>query len=134
MLAIGEGAKQQVIAQIGQMGTNLLTVRPQFRNARGYAGAIATATVAVDGSGMVTVVSDSTPQGQGHRTVLAQIVADQLGVRLEDVHVTTGDTRRMAYAVGTFASRGAVMSGNAVALAAKLKAQGTTAIVVEAER
>jgi len=36
MLAIGEGAKQQVIAQIGQMGTNLLTVRPQFRNARGY--------------------------------------------------------------------------------------------------
>ena len=44
MLAIGEGAKQQVIAQIGQMGTNLLTVRPQFRNARGYNGPIATLT------------------------------------------------------------------------------------------
>jgi aerobic carbon-monoxide dehydrogenase large subunit len=41
-------------------------------------------------------------------------------VRLEDVHVTTGDTRRMPYAVGTFASRGAVMSGNAVALAARV--------------
>src|SRR5262249_48444768 len=44
MLAIGEGAKRQVIAQIGQMGTNLLTVRPQFRNARGYNGPIATLT------------------------------------------------------------------------------------------
>jgi macrolide transport system ATP-binding/permease protein len=44
MLAIGEGAKQQVIAQIGQMGTNLLSVRPQFRNARGYNGPIATLT------------------------------------------------------------------------------------------
>ena len=40
-------------------------------------------------------------------------------MRLEDVHVTTGDTRRMAYAVGTFASRAAVMSGNAIALAAR---------------
>ena len=37
MLAIGEGAKQQVIAQIGQMGTNLLNVRPQFRNEIGRA-------------------------------------------------------------------------------------------------
>ena len=61
-----------------------------------------------------------TTQGQGHQTILAQIVADELGVRIEDVHVTTGDTRRMPYAVGTFASRGAVMSGNAVALAARV--------------
>jgi macrolide transport system ATP-binding/permease protein len=44
MLAIGEGAKQQVIAQIGQMGTNLLSIRPQVRNARGYNGPIATLT------------------------------------------------------------------------------------------
>lgn len=41
------------------------------------------------------------------------------GVRIEDVHVTTGDTRRMGYAVGTFASRAAVMSGNAIAAAAR---------------
>jgi CO/xanthine dehydrogenase Mo-binding subunit len=46
-------------------------------------------------------------------------VANELGVRIEDVHVTTGDTRRMPYAVGTFASRAAVMSGNAIALAAR---------------
>jgi aerobic carbon-monoxide dehydrogenase large subunit len=52
--------------------------------------------------------------------VFAQIVADELGVPFEDVTVTTGDTRRMPYSVGTFASRAAVMSGNAVGLAAKV--------------
>ena len=44
MLAIGEGAKQRVVQQIGSMGTNLLVVRPQYRNARGYLGPIATLT------------------------------------------------------------------------------------------
>ena len=75
--------------------------------------------VHVETSGRVNVATGLTTQGQGHQTILAQIVADELGVPIEDVHVTTGDTRRMAYAVGTFASRGAVMSGNAVALAAR---------------
>ncbi|MGL5850155.1 MAG: molybdopterin cofactor-binding domain-containing protein, partial [Phycicoccus sp.] len=76
--------------------------------------------VQVETSGRVNVATGLTTQGQGHQTVLAQIVADELGVPFDDVHVTTGDTRRMAYAVGTFASRGAVMSGNAVALAARV--------------
>lgn len=58
-------------------------------------------------------------QGQGHKTILAQIVSDELGVPFEMVDVVTGDTRRMAYAVGTFASRSAVVSGNAVAMAAR---------------
>lgn len=75
--------------------------------------------VHVETSGRVNVATGLTTQGQGHQTSLAQIVADELGVSIEDVHVTTGDTRRMPYAVGTFASRGAVMSGNAVALAAR---------------
>ena len=51
--------------------------------------------------------------------MFAQLVASELGVPIEDVEVTTGDTRRFGYAVGTFASRAAVMSGNAVALAAR---------------
>ena len=76
--------------------------------------------VHVETSGRVNVATGLTTQGQGHQTILAQIVADELGVAIDDVHVTTGDTRRMAYAVGTFASRGAVMSGNAVMLAARV--------------
>ena len=75
--------------------------------------------VQIETSGRVNVATGLTSQGQGHETVLAQIVADVLGVRFEDVYVTTGDTRRFGYAVGTFASRTAVMSGNAVALAAR---------------
>ncbi|HZD66302.1 MAG TPA: aerobic carbon-monoxide dehydrogenase large subunit [Acidimicrobiales bacterium] len=80
-----------------------------------YEGAL----VQVEPSGRVRVSTGLTTQGQGHQTVLAQIAADELGVAIEDITVTTGDTRRFGWAVGTFASRTAVMSGNAVALAAR---------------
>ncbi|MGZ4545778.1 MAG: molybdopterin cofactor-binding domain-containing protein, partial [Blastococcus sp.] len=91
--------------------------------------------VQVLGSGKVLVSTGLTSQGQGHETVFAQIVASELGVPIEDVEVHTGDTRRFGYAVGTFASRAAVMSGNAVALAArgvKEKALRIAADVLEA--
>jgi carbon-monoxide dehydrogenase large subunit len=77
------------------------------------------AHVVVETSGKVKVATGLTTQGQGHQTVLAQIVADELGVPMADVQVVTGDTRAFGYAVGTFASRTAVMSGSAVALAAR---------------
>src|SRR5262245_42834334 len=75
--------------------------------------------VHVETNGRVMVATGLTSQGQGHETVFAQIVADELGVDATDVYVTTGDTRRFPYAVGTYASRAAVMSGNAIALAAR---------------
>ncbi|HEU5108215.1 MAG TPA: aerobic carbon-monoxide dehydrogenase large subunit [Micromonosporaceae bacterium] len=77
------------------------------------------AHIRVETSGKVVVATGLTTQGQGHQTVFAQIAAEELGVPVEDVTVVTGDTRRFKYAVGTFASRAAVMSGNAVALAAR---------------
>ncbi|MEO6955574.1 MAG: aerobic carbon-monoxide dehydrogenase large subunit [Antricoccus sp.] len=76
--------------------------------------------VQVETNGKVKVSTGLTSQGQGHQTAFAQIVADELGVPIEMVEVTTGDTRRFPYAVGTFASRAAVMSGNAIALAARV--------------
>lgn len=88
--------------------------------------------VHVEPSGRVTVATGLTSQGQGHETMLAQIVADELGVPISSVQVTTGDTRRFGYAVGTFASRAAVMSGNAVALAARAVAGKATRIAGEA--
>ena len=88
--------------------------------------------VHVETSGQVFVATGLTSQGQGHETAFAQIVADELGVRFEDVHVTTGDTRRMPYAVGTFASRAAVMSGNAVAAAAKVVREKALRIAADA--
>jgi carbon-monoxide dehydrogenase large subunit len=75
--------------------------------------------VTVETSGKVKVATGLTSQGQGHQTAFAQIVADELGVAFEDVEVVTGDTRRAPYSVGTFASRAAVVSGSAIALAAR---------------
>src|SRR6476620_6740183 len=90
------------------------------------------AHVHVETSGKVKVALGLTSQGQGHRTVFAQIVADELGVPFDDVEVTTGDTRRMPYAVGTFASRAAVMIGSAVALAARQVRAKAVRIAAEA--
>src|SRR4249920_1020318 len=56
--------------------------------------------VLVEPSGRVRVATGLTSQGQGHQTMLAQIVADELGVPFGDVEVVTGDTRRFRYAVG----------------------------------
>ncbi|WP_189237233.1 aerobic carbon-monoxide dehydrogenase large subunit [Planomonospora parontospora] len=75
--------------------------------------------VQITSDGRVHVSTGLTSQGQGHETVFAQIAATELGVPLERVSVVTGDTRRFGYAVGTFASRAAVMSGNAIALACR---------------
>jgi carbon-monoxide dehydrogenase large subunit len=90
------------------------------------------AHVHVETSGKVKVATGLTSQGQGHQTAFAQIVADELGVRFEDVEVTTGDTRRMPYAVGTFASRAAVMSGSAIHLAARRAKEKALRIAAEA--
>jgi aerobic carbon-monoxide dehydrogenase large subunit len=78
------------------------------------------ARVQVQTSGKVTVVTGVGTQGQGHFTVLAQVAAQQLGVEVADVEVVTGDTDQFHWGTGTFASRGAVVAGNAVHEAAKI--------------
>src|SRR4051812_21147211 len=90
------------------------------------------AHVHIETSGKVKVATGLTTQGQGHATVFAQIVADALGVPFDHVEVVTGDTRRMPYAVGTFASRAAVMSGSAVHLAALRAREKVLKIAAEA--
>ncbi len=77
------------------------------------------AKVQVQVSGKVSVVTGIGTQGQGHFTSFAQIVADQLGVKVSDVEVVTGDTDQFYWGAGTFASRGAVVAGNAINEAAK---------------
>jgi carbon-monoxide dehydrogenase large subunit len=76
------------------------------------------ARVTVESSGQVSVVTGVGTQGQGHFTSFAQVVADQLGVDVTDVRVVTGDTAQFHWGTGTFASRGAVVAGNAVNCAA----------------
>ncbi len=74
-------------------------------------------TVRVSPSGKVAVASGATNQGQGTRTTLSQIVAEQVGCRLEDIVMTLGDTGAIAQGVGAFASRQAVNAGCSALLA-----------------
>jgi carbon-monoxide dehydrogenase large subunit len=68
-------------------------------------------TVRVLPSGKVAVATGATNQGQGTRTTLSQIVAEQVGCRIEDIIMTIGDTAAIAQGVGAFASRQAVNAG-----------------------
>jgi len=76
-------------------------------------------TVRLEPSGAVTVLTGVTDQGQGTRTALAQIVADELGVPLEAVAVLSGDTGMVPYGGGTWASRGMPIGGSATLLAVR---------------
>jgi CO/xanthine dehydrogenase Mo-binding subunit len=77
------------------------------------------ARVLVDGTGQVVVHTGIPSVGQGVETVFAQVCADILGVRYEDVTVRYGDTDALPDSVGAFGSRGTVMGGNAVRGAAE---------------
>jgi carbon-monoxide dehydrogenase large subunit len=77
------------------------------------------ARVQVQASGKVSVATGIGTQGQGHYTSFAQIVAEQVGVDVRDVDVVTGDTDQFYWGAGTFASRGAVVAGNAIHAAAQ---------------
>ena len=77
------------------------------------------ARVRVDGTGRVVVHTGLVDSGQGHRTVFAQVCADQLGVDPADVVVLATDTQALPYGRGTYHSRGAVAGGGAVVKAAQ---------------
>lgn len=72
------------------------------------------ATIRLDASGMVTCLVGVGEQGQGTETIFAQIVADAVGVPMDNVKIITGDTEVTPYGGGTWASRGAGVGGEAV--------------------
>jgi carbon-monoxide dehydrogenase large subunit len=72
------------------------------------------AIVRLNGRGRVVTTIAAPPQGQGYQTTFAQITADAVGVRYEDVDVVTGDTDAIPYGVGSFASRVMANAGPSV--------------------
>ena len=108
-------------------GSNMAYVGlAQTPEQRGHAepksGANASVTIAMDPGGGVTVQLDSTPNGQGHATVAAQIVAQELGLAPEGVDVITeADTRGMAWSIasGNYSNRFAASVTSAVMLSAR---------------
>jgi carbon-monoxide dehydrogenase large subunit len=77
------------------------------------------ATVRVEPTGEVRAFLSAVSQGQGHATVFAQILADELGVDIGAVTIVQGDTERCPHGSGSFASRSVVVSGGALVLAAR---------------
>ncbi|HWB41303.1 MAG TPA: molybdopterin cofactor-binding domain-containing protein, partial [Gemmatimonadales bacterium] len=90
------------------------------------------ARVTVEPSGKVRLATGVGTQGQGHFTSFAQIVAEELGVAVSDVHVVTGDTNVFPWGTGTFASRGAVVAGSACHAAARAVRAKAVALAAEA--
>ncbi|MGH9173267.1 MAG: xanthine dehydrogenase family protein molybdopterin-binding subunit, partial [Vicinamibacterales bacterium] len=83
--------------------------------------------VRIEFSGKVTVITGSTPHGQGQETSFAQMVADRLGVPMEDIVVLRGDTNVAHYGRDTYGSRTTVLGGTAILMCAdKIMTKATT--------
>ena len=75
-------------------------------------------SVTIDSDGTAAVRTGFHSHGQGHETTFAQLAADQLGLKIEDVNIKFGDTEAVPYSTGTFASRSAVVGGGVIIRAA----------------
>ena len=81
------------------------------------AGGWESATVRIEPTGKVTILTGASPHGQGQETSFAQIAADELGVNINDITVIHGDTGVVQYGIGTFGSRATAVGGTAVFVA-----------------
>jgi 2-furoyl-CoA dehydrogenase large subunit len=127
---VGIGVALAVDPSVSNMGYVAVALDPQFRAKPEYlpkSGTMEAATIRVDPMGRVTAVMATAPQGQGHQTVVAQIVADELGLHPDDVTVVDEmDTFRSFWSIssGSYSSRFGAVGASAVVLAArKLKAK-----------
>ncbi len=111
-----ESRKNGKLRGIGLSNTIERAAAPSFEGAE----------IRFDRSGTVSILSGAINQGQGHETVLKQIVCDRLGLRPDDVTYLQGDTDAVFFGEGTGGSRSATMSGSAFAKASeKIVQKGT---------
>ncbi len=78
------------------------------------AGLYESAQVRIQPTGKVSVYTGSHSHGQGHETTFAQVVADKLGIALEDVEIVHGDSEAVAFGMGTYGSRSLAVGGSAI--------------------
>ncbi len=86
------------------------------------------ATVRVEPSGRITVLTGTSPHGQGEETTFSQIVADELGVPMDRIAVIHGDTLVVAAGIGTFGSRNTSVGGSAILMSCRKLKEKITAI------
>ncbi|PYO03815.1 MAG: carbon monoxide dehydrogenase, partial [Candidatus Rokuibacteriota bacterium] len=126
----GIGLALAVDPSVSNMGYVATALDPQFRAKPEYlpkSGATESATVKVDPLGRVIAIMGTTPQGQGHQTIVSQIIADELGLKPQDITVVDEMdtfTRVWSISSGTYSSRFGSVGTSAAALAArKLRAK-----------
>src|SRR5881409_675954 len=126
----GIGLALAVDPSVSNMGYVATALDPQFRAKPEYlpkSGATESATVKVDPLGRVIAILGTTPQGQGHQTIVSQIIADELGLKPRDITVVDEMdtfTRVWSISSGTYSSRFGSVGTSAAALAArKLRAK-----------
>ncbi|HKJ62230.1 MAG TPA: xanthine dehydrogenase family protein molybdopterin-binding subunit, partial [Hyphomicrobiales bacterium] len=78
------------------------------------AGLYEAATVRVNPTGSVSVLTGSHSHGQGHETTFAQVVADKLGIDIDNVDIVHGDTAKIPFGMGTYGSRSLAVGGTAI--------------------
>ena len=78
------------------------------------AGLFEAANIRVEPTGSVTLFTGSHSHGQGHETTFAQLIADDLGIPLENVEVVHGDTGTVPFGMGTYGSRSLAVGGSAI--------------------
>ena len=89
------------------------------------AGLFEAGEVRVHPTGKVTVFTGSHSHGQGHETTFAQVVADRLGIPVDDIDIVHGDTGRILFGMGTYGSRSIAVGGTAIVKALdKIVAKG----------
>ncbi len=121
----GIGLAVAVDPSVSNMGYITVALDAKLRDHSDYrpkSGALESATVMVGPLGKVTVVMGSAPQGQGHRTVISQVVADELGIAPDEITVIDEMdtfTRLWGVSSGTYSSRFAAAGTSAAALAAR---------------
>ena len=89
------------------------------------AGLYEAATIRVNPTGSVTVLTGSHSHGQGHETTFAQVVSDALGIPFDQVDIVHGDTSKVPFGMGTYGSRSLAVGGSAIVKAVdKVVAKG----------
>src|SRR5207248_10761695 len=78
------------------------------------AGLFEAGEVRVHPTGSVTIFTGSHAHGQGHETTFAQVVADRLGLSMEQVEIVHGDTSKVLFGMGTYGSRSIAVGGTAI--------------------
>jgi carbon-monoxide dehydrogenase large subunit len=100
------------------------TAVPSYFGMVGAWGGADSATVRIEPDGNVTALVGLSPQGQGHETIVSQVIADELGIHPDQVMVRHGDTAATPYGLGAWGSRSAVVGGGSAILACdKLRAK-----------